>query len=284
MAVKTGKKKELLYVTAFDKNGVLVKAKDAEKTESYFCPECKYKLILKKSGKTGKNTKRPHFAHYSQSPNCTPEGVLHKSFKLLLLEKIKNNITNKIPINIEWECIYCHEKHNGNLIQAVIDAKDEYQMENCRADIALFCREGDPFAVIEIIVTHKPEETAIEYYKSKKIILIQIELNSEDDLENIDTIINKPTSINYCFNPKCPNIKEYVFKRQAIVIKKLCGYFHAMRSLTAETLHYFGLLRSNNFTENEIEFARKNGVRFDGKNIICPQCRAIRSRYRPRIF
>jgi competence CoiA-like predicted nuclease len=67
MTTKTGKKKELLYVTAFDKNGVLVKAKDADKAQDYFCPECKDKLILKKSGKTGKGSKRPHFAHYSQS-------------------------------------------------------------------------------------------------------------------------------------------------------------------------------------------------------------------------
>jgi hypothetical protein len=137
------------------------------------------------------------------------------------LEKIKSHIAGKPPINIEWECIYCHEKHKGNLIQCAADVKEEYQMENCRADIALLGQEGKPFAVIEIVVTHKPEEVAITYYKENKIVLIQVELDTEDDLENIDAKINKPTSIDYCFNPKCPNHGEYVFNRRSIVIQKL---------------------------------------------------------------
>jgi len=281
MVAKTGKKKEILYVTAFDKNGVLIKANDAEKTEDYFCPECKDKLILKKSGKTGKGSKRPHFAHYSLSPNCTPEGVLHKSFKLLLLEKIQKHIADKTPINIEWECIYCHEKHNGNLLQFAKDAKDEYQMEKCRADIALLNQEGNPFAVIEIVVTHKPEEPAIEYYTQNKIILIQIELDSEDDLDKIEAKINIPTSIDYCFNLKCPNIDNYAYQRRAVAFNKKCS-FHIMRTCIAETYHCFGLERSDDLTENEIEFAKSNDVKFEGKNVICPHCKAMRNRYRGR--
>lgn len=275
----TGNKKEILYVTAFDKKGILVKAKNAVKIEDYFCPECKEKLILKKSGKTGKGSRRPHFAHYAESPNCTPEGVLHKSFKLLFLEKIKQCIASKTPINISWECIYCHEKHQGNLLQFVADAKDEYVMEKCRPDIALLNQDGKVFGVIEIIVTHKPEYTAIAYYKENKIILIQIELNSEDDLENIDTKINIPTSVDYCFNIKCPNHGNYIFQRRAVVFRQLCGYFHSMLTCIAETLHFFGLHRSSDFTANEIEFAKSKGVRFENNKVICQHCRTIRSRY-----
>jgi len=275
----TEKKKEILYVTAFDNNGVLVKAKDAEKTLDYFCLGCKEKLILKKSGKTGKGSKRPHFAHYSQSPNCTPEGVLHKSFKLLLLEKIKKHITEKSPINIEWECIYCHEKHKGNLIQCAIDVKDEFQMDKCRADIALIDQEGKPFATIEIVVTHKPEEATISYYKENKIALIQIELESEYDLDIIDAKINFPTSVDYCFNPQCPNHGEYFYIRKPKILKKKCGNFHIMTSCIAVTNHYFGLQQSTDFTDEEIKSAKSKGVVFEGKSIICPHCRAERNRY-----
>jgi len=276
MVSKTGKK-EILYVAAFDKNGVLVKAKDAEKTEDYFCPECKEKLILKKSGKTGKGSKRPHYAHYSQSPNCTPEGVLHKSFKLLVLQYIHTHIANKTPIGIEWECPYCHTKHTGNLLQYAADVQEEYHMEKCRADIALLGQEGKPFAVIEIVVTHKPEDTAIAYYKENKIILIQIELNSEDDIDNIETLTSKPTSIDYCFNRLCPNIGEYIYIRQPVPFDKKCGY-HSMRTCIAQINHYFGLYPSTDLTDDEIEYAKNNGVKFEGRTVICPHCKSIRQR------
>jgi len=274
---KSQARKEILYVTAFDKNKALVKAKDAEKTEEYYCPECNEKLILKKSGKTGKGSKRPHFAHYAESPNCTPEGVLHKSFKLLLLEKIKKHIAEKKPIDIEWECIYCHEKHNGNLIYFATDAKEEYQMENCRADIVLL-QGDDPIAVIEIIVTHKPEETAIEYYKNNKIVLIQIELENDDDLEKIDAKINKPTSIDYCFNLNCPNLDDYAYLKHPEFYRKTCGFFHPFLSFTVVVQHFFGLYRSKDFTKDEIKLAESKGVMFEGKNVTCPQCRYMRAR------
>jgi competence CoiA-like predicted nuclease len=86
-------KNELLYVTAFNEQGKLVKANDAVKTGKYICPVCKNNLILKKSGKTGKDSRRPHFAHYKFSQNCTPESVLHFSFKYLLLEYIKDKFS-----------------------------------------------------------------------------------------------------------------------------------------------------------------------------------------------
>jgi predicted RNA-binding Zn-ribbon protein involved in translation (DUF1610 family) len=281
MVSKTGKK-EILYVAAFDKNGVLVKAKDAEKTEAYFCPECKDKLILKKSGKTGNRSKRPHFAHHAQSPNCTPEGVLHKSFKLLLLEYIKQHIADETLINMEWECSYCHERHTGNLVQSAVGVQDEYHMEKCRADIALLGHKGNPFAVIEIVVTHKPEEAAISFYKENKIALIQIELDSDDDLDRIEAKINKPTSINYCINHQCPNIGEYAFNRDTRLVVRNCSNFHQMLSVEAGIFHHFGAFFPTDFTDEEIELAKSKGVIFEDRKVICPHCKTIsrRSMYR----
>jgi len=266
--------KEILYVTAFNKSGILVKAKDADKKEDYFCPECKDKLTLKKSGKTGKGSKRPQ-----------PEGVLHKSFKLLLLEKIKKQIADKTPINFEWECLFCHTKHNGNLLFYAADVKEEYQFENCRADLALLDRANNPFAVIEIVVTHKPEEAVIEFYKTNKIVLIQIELESDDVLDKIDAKINIPTSVNYCFNHQCSNRNEYKFNRNLRLKRDRCGNLHLLLSCDIETLHYFGLHHSLDYTEEEIKIAQSKGVSFGGNKVICPYCVAMLNRYRrPRRF
>ena len=72
-------------------------------------------------------------------------------------------------------------------------------MEKCRPDIALLNHDGKVFAAIEIVVTHKPEEFAIAYYKKNQIALIRIELRSETDLDIIIAKINVPTSVDYCF-------------------------------------------------------------------------------------
>jgi hypothetical protein len=65
-----------------------------------------------------------------------------------------------------------------------------------KPDIALFDKTGKVFAVIEIVVTHKPEDTVIKYYKENNIVLIQIELDSENDLENIDNKLESAARVN----------------------------------------------------------------------------------------
>ncbi|MDR0556734.1 MAG: hypothetical protein LBG43_02530 [Treponema sp.] len=202
-------KKQILYVTAFDENGMLVKANDARKGGKYFCPICNIELILRKSGKVGKGSKRPHFAHHHLIENCAPESALHFSFKKLLLERIKECIDTKMPMNMAWECDYCHSRHEGNLLKKAFDVKEEYNMELCRPDIALFDEKGNIFVIIEIVVTHKPEDSVKKYYKENNIILIQIELDSENDLEKIDEKLKSPSVVDFCFNPKCENCGKY---------------------------------------------------------------------------
>jgi hypothetical protein len=36
-------------------------------------------MILRKSGKTGQGSRRPHFAHKSVNPDCNPETAIHKA-------------------------------------------------------------------------------------------------------------------------------------------------------------------------------------------------------------
>lgn len=275
-------RKEILYVSAFNEKGSLVKAIDASKEENYFCIECNSKLILKKSGKTGKGSKRPHFAHLSLTENCTPEGVLHKSFKILLVKKIKECIENKIPINIKWKCDSCNEMNEGNLLFNAFDVKEEYNMKVCKPDIALLNSEGNVYAVIEIIVTHKPEENVIEYYKANKIPVIQILLNSDENINNLDNIINNPTSLDFCFNISCKNNNEIVPVRRLNIYNAICGNFHSLRQCFVELFYIFGIKKSTSFTEEEKQLAINYGVVFQGSQPICPNCRYMRSRYSRR--
>jgi len=277
-------KKQILYVTAFDEHGIFVKANDAEKTGKYFCPICKSELILKKSGKIGKGSKRPHFAHYHLTENCTPESALHYSFKKMLYEKIKNNINNKITMIMVWECNYCHNKHEGNLLKKVFDVKDEYNMKICKPDIALFDDKGNVFAVIEIVVTHKPEENVVKYYNENNIILIQIELESEDDLDNIDIKLKTPSIVDCCLNPRCKNCGRYKIKKELIIVDNECYKCENLMKV-CYIKNSNGYKYPRDFNENEINFAKSKGVllemRFSKTRNekylanVCPHCKAF---------
>jgi hypothetical protein len=147
--------KEILYTTGLDINGNLIHVDDAQKGGSYYCPMCKKEFILRKSGKTGKGSKRPHFAHNESTPNCTPEGVLHYSFKKLLIKRLEKNKAANIPLRFSWSCHSCLSKNSGNLLENVSSIKEEYPLETCRPDVALLDNEENVFAAIEIVVTRR---------------------------------------------------------------------------------------------------------------------------------
>jgi hypothetical protein len=258
---------KILYTVATDKNGQLIKANDAEKGNDFFCPVCKSELILRKSGKTGKGTKRPHFAHRTLTPNCTPETALHYSFKNLLADKLQKHITEGTPLPFSWNCEFCGGQHSGNLLKKVKDVKVEYNLTVCKPDIALLEDNEKVFGVVEVVVTHKPEENALKYYNDNNIILIQINLTSDKDIDELDNRISQPNKVGTCFNPKCKTCGHFQSKKIMTIIDGPCWKCHStMKVATISTSSgdmVYGQsnhLRPSDFTPNEIEFAKSKGV------------------------
>jgi hypothetical protein len=257
----------ILYTVAKDRNGNLVKANDSEKGHVYFCPVCSSDLILRKSGNTGKGSKRPHFAHKALTPNCTPETALHYAFKNLVADKIKKQIESNIPLPLGWNCRYCGEKHTGNLLKKITDVKVEHSLTVCKPDIALLDSENKVFAVIEVVVTHKPEESTVQFYNDNDIILIQINLTSDLDIDCLDSKLSNPDIVSTCFNPICKTCGSYVQKKIMTIIDSPCWKCDSNMKVVTISSSNGGLVRngSNNlgpggFTEEEIAFARSKGV------------------------
>src|SRR5690554_7341754 len=91
-----------------------------------------------------------------------------------------------------WHCKYCYTGHTGNLLKMIKSVKVEHNMTVCQPDIVLFDGEDKVFAVVEVVVTHKPEEGVLQFYRDNNIILIQINLTSDKDIEELDTKIANP--------------------------------------------------------------------------------------------
>ncbi len=277
-------KKKILYTTAYNEQYLLLKADAAEKGGKYFCPVCQSEMLLRKSGNTGKGSKRPHFAHKVLTENCTAEGVLHFSFKRMLVTKLLQYAQEKKEIFMNWNCKYCGEKHSDNLLKKVYDVKEEYSLQNCKPDIALLNDKGIVFAVIEITVTHAPELNVIKYYAENKIILIQITLSSEDDLNNIDAKIANPDSVDFCFNPKCKKCGKFAIKKELVILDENCyNCDSAMKVCYISVKDYPVTPRS--FNDAEINFAKSKGVllqerysRTENEKYVanvCPRCNAF---------
>ena len=285
-----GMVKEILYTTALDAQGNLIHIDNAIKSEKYYCPICKNDFIIRKSGKTGKGSRRPHFAHNQLSPNCKPETVLHFSFKKMLINLLREYTKKNSPLIINWSCDYCGGLNNGNLLEAIFSIKEEYNLNTCKPDIALLNNKGTVVTVIEIVVTHYPEELVLKYYKENNIICIQLLLSSEEDLKNIINITKTPTHVDYCLNPKCSNYLKELSSRRILLKRIQCNKCFAPREVfVIEANGVFGKTESSVFTDEELAYIKANKsnitIQIDKKTkekkpvSSCMNCKRIASRY-----
>jgi len=269
----------ILYTVALNKTKELVTANEAEKGEDFTCATCDSVLILKKSGKSGPGSKRPHFAHKALNPNCTPETALHFGFKTLLAELLQQKINESSCITISWQCEYCSENHSGNLLKKVKSISLEHNMGLCRPDIALFDSDGNVFGVIEVVVTHKPEQSVLAHYHSQGIICIQLTLTSDEDIYRIEEIISWPSRVHTCFNPRCKVCHNFTAKRTMIIVKGWC--WNCGDDMKVAAIQIPGsTLGPEEFTTEEVKLARSKGVVLQHNRIkisnhlvnYCPEC------------
>lgn len=256
---------KILYTVATDKNGNLIKATDAEKGNEFFCPICKSDLILRKSGNTGKGSKRPHFAHRTLTPNCTPETALHYSFKNLLAAKIQVCLDTQTPLPIDWHCTFCGTGHSGNLLKKVRSVKVEHNLKVCQPDICMFDAEGKPFAVVEVVVTHEPEKEVVSFYSNNDIILIRIDVTSDEDIDKLEERITKPNFVGTCFNPKCKTCGRWQQTKIMTIVDGPC-YKCDSTMKVATIAASKGLINGasniapSEFSYDEFQFAQSKGV------------------------
>lgn len=92
----------LLIEFALDSDGGLVGPHEAQKGESYFCPECHSPLVFRKG-----EVMRPHFAH-AVDTNCSGESVIHIAAKMKIKQAIDRHIERPFhDVDLYWRCPEC---------------------------------------------------------------------------------------------------------------------------------------------------------------------------------
>lgn len=211
----------LLLPYAYDINGALVHIDNVHKGQSYTCPNCGAKLLLKigKIPEGQKYHRRNHFAHRGNSDNHCSESFLHKLFKEKCVEFIKDKLASNKKHPFSWKCIDCSSLHDDNLLYNVSSVEVEYSLGTCRPDIALLDKNHKVILVVEIIVKHSPEEETLRYYNKNNIACLQIRVNDFDDCGKIETKLSNPDKVvNRCPTP-LNEANSYVTKDFSINIK-----------------------------------------------------------------
>jgi hypothetical protein len=151
-----------------------------------------------------------------------------------------------------------------------------------RPDLALLDREGRAIAVIEVVLTHPPEPTILEYYQQNRIAVVIYTLQSERDIERLDGEILEPTHVNLCTNPKCERCGGRMLKKQLLVINAKCWKCHQPMNVAA--LHSrSGYIGVGDFSDSDIQLANQNGcfLKYQYSHVVaekyiantCPNCR-----------
>ena len=190
---------------ALNSSGNLIHADHASKDDRYYCPECGETLMFRRSRipEGAKYHRRNHFAHMGSTNQHCSESLLHKMFKNKIVDSIQHCLESNENFSFKWDCQRCHETHQGDLLKKVAFIEKEYSIDACRPDITLLNADLEPIIVIEIVVTHAPEENVMQFYATSGIVCILIKATSYNDLENPINKLRQPDIVNVCYNPTC---------------------------------------------------------------------------------
>jgi hypothetical protein len=162
----------------------------------------------------------------------------------------------------------------------------EHNLGVCKPDIALLNDEGKVVSVIEIVVTHDPEDYAVQYYKENNIYLAIVKLENDDSFELLEKS-PFPLNLNGCTNPKCKRCKSsYTTKKHFMIMDLRCWKCKSvMKTVVAHTKG-----RSfDHFDEDDIKKAKEFGILLRKQYSatakenyianICKKCGAMSGRY-----
>lgn len=253
---------KILLPYACDENKELVHIDNVEKNGMYTCPCCGAELSLRisKIPKGQKYHRRNHFAHKSKKENYCSESFLHKLFKEKVFNYIKSKILNNEDLTFEWNCEKCSGYHNGNLLKKAVNVILEHDLGKCKPDISLLDKNNKVIIVVEIVVSHKPEDFALKYYEDNRIACLQLFVDDFDDCNNVEYKLSHPDKVNLCPNPICEICGRYKQKAKIEIIGTdcwKCGRPMKIAMIVSDNEQY---AHTTNFTCREIEIANSLGA------------------------
>ena len=205
----------------------------------------------------------------------------------------------------------CNECGDSLRINLVEDAKRAVRNRNVgsvRPDLSIFDSEDRPIRFIEIVDSHKPESNVHEYALENRVEVIEFHLNAKkqftgrrrnkaldasltvkariQDLKEKRLEIDAHTLL--CQRPKCDKCSSPLPQRTVVI--KTINCWKCDQNINVALGYKDGHeLEQGNFTNEELEFARSNGVILDRRYSstagtkyvanVCPGCDNIQGNW-----
>lgn len=239
-----------------ERNGALVHVSEVDRGLdcACVCPACGARLVARKGTKTAH-----HFAHYHQT-DCSPETLLHHLAKRLLMQRVLDALSRQEPLPVEWSCPYCHDTHTRNLVKMATRVEVEMNLGPCRPDLTLLDRSGSPVAILEVVVSHQPDDNVRAFASSADVPVVQFNIDSAEDLEPIAS--SSPlvaATVDRCTRPKCARCGHPLYRATLHVVVAPC--WKCTAPMNVAMLEIEGqCMGPDRFSRADIELARKLGV------------------------
>ncbi len=220
------------------------------------CPVCKIAVVARKGEKI-----RHHFAHYPGA-NCSTETVLHYIAKQFLYEKLISAIALKQLIQISWKCIACSHRHGLSLLDNVHLVALEKNLPDCRPDITLLDANNNVRALIEVVVSHRPDHKVLKYCNQQQVPLLIFRIANAEALEALGLYHGiDPTVVLYCPREHCSHCGAPLFEKHLFIIDNSCWRCGAPMKLAAMKINktLYGI---THFSTQDQQIAREKGVLF----------------------
>ena len=202
---------------------------------------------------------------------------LHEQAISILKQHIRDNIGLNLEANAS--CNECTDALKLNLVENGNNVERNRSVGPVRPDLAIFDSAGQPIRFIEIVDSHKPQSNVHEYALENKIEVIEFHLNAErefagprrnwaldasltvkarlEDLKAKRLNIDAHTLI--CQRPKCKECSS-PFPLRAITISTKDCWKCGQNVNVAMDHKDDSSMEQDDFTNEELEFARENGV------------------------
>lgn len=120
---------------------------------------------------------RPHFAHRSRADACSAgETVLHSTAVRVMAAAIRSAMSGHRQYPILVRCTRCDTERPGDLARWAGGsvAVDRVFRDGVRPDLLILDGSNQPRFVVEVIVSHAPEEQSLSVYRSAGLPVITV--------------------------------------------------------------------------------------------------------------
>ncbi len=237
-----------------------------------------------------------------ESPNRTPHDEAVSIIERLVTTNLGGNL------GATAACNQCSEELRINLVEGVSSVSREKLVGTVRPDISLLNEKGQAVRFIEVVDSHAPEGTVHEQALRDRTEVVEVHLRAEREFAGrrrnraLDASLTVKTRLQelaagrivvdahnlLCRKPKCKECGAPLPLRTITISTKDC--WKCGQNVNVATGDKDGeSLEQDDFTKDEIAFARKNGVTLErrfsatvgGKYLanVCTKCDRIQGNW-----